>query len=176
MKITGYRTLILGTPWRNLTYLILETDVGVSGVGEARVVGKTHTVLEYLRDKQGHFMGADVHDIETLYQRVTRDDFGVAGEVAMTGLALVEMACWDCIGKAAGLPVYQLVGGKVRDRIPAYANGWYRVERIGGLLRGGPARGGPGLYRPEVRSLRQWRPGTKPSRLSPRHRPHRGGA
>jgi galactonate dehydratase len=47
----------------------------------------------------------------------------------MTGLALVEMACWDIIGKACGLPVYKLIGGAVRDRIPAYANGWYTGER-----------------------------------------------
>jgi galactonate dehydratase len=47
----------------------------------------------------------------------------------MTGFSLIEMACWDCIGKKAGLPVYQLIGGAVRDKIPAYANGWYKVER-----------------------------------------------
>ena len=50
MKITGFRTLVLGTPWRNLTYLILETDEGIEGVGEARVLGKTHTVIEYLKN------------------------------------------------------------------------------------------------------------------------------
>lgn len=47
----------------------------------------------------------------------------------MTGLGLVEMACWDLIGKALNVPVYKLIGGAVRDRIPAYANGWYTVER-----------------------------------------------
>jgi galactonate dehydratase len=47
----------------------------------------------------------------------------------MTGLALVEMACWDCIGKKAKLPVYQIMGGKLCDKILAYANGWYTVDR-----------------------------------------------
>ncbi len=129
MRITDYRTYVVATPWRNLTYLILETDSGIRGVGEARVVGRTHTVLEYLKDARRHFIGHDVFDIEALYRRFTLLDFGVPGEMAMTALALVEMACWDCIGKKANLPVYQLIGGKVRDTVPAYANGWYRAPR-----------------------------------------------
>ncbi|MCW3095391.1 MAG: mandelate racemase/muconate lactonizing enzyme family protein [Chthonomonadaceae bacterium] len=129
MKITGYRTYVIGTPWRNLTYLILETDEGLTGVGEARVLGKTHTVLEFLKDTKRHFIGHEVYDIEALYRRFTLLDFGSPGEVVMTGLALVEMACWDIIGKKANLPVYQLIGGKVHDKIPAYANGWYTGER-----------------------------------------------
>ncbi len=129
MRITDYRTYVVGTPWRNLTYLVLETDEGLHGVGEARIVGRTHTVLEYLKDARRHFIGHDVFDIEDLYRRFTVLDFGVPGEMAMTALALVEMASWDCIGKKANLPVYQLLGGKVRSTIPAYANGWYRVER-----------------------------------------------
>lgn len=131
MKITSFRTLVVGTPWRNLTYLLLETDEGFTGVGEARVLGKTHTVIEYLKDVRRHIVGHDPFDIEDLYKRFTLLDFGSAGEVVMTGLALVEMACWDILGKKAGLPVYQLIGGKVRDRVPAYANGWYKVERTG---------------------------------------------
>ena len=129
MKITEYSTFVLQTPWRNLTYLVLETDEGIRGYGEARVVSKTHTVCEFLKDVRRHIVGFDPCDIEDLYRRFTLLDFGLPGEVAMTGLALVEMACWDCIGKKAKLPVYQLLGGKVREKIPAYANGWYTVDR-----------------------------------------------
>jgi galactonate dehydratase len=129
MKITDFKTFVVGTPWRNLTYLLLETDANLVGVGEARVVCKTHTVLEYLRDARRHIVGHDPHDVEDLYRRLTLLDFGAPGEIVMTGLALVEMACWDVIGKRAKLPVYQLIGGKVRDSVPAYANGWYTVER-----------------------------------------------
>ena len=129
MKITEYSTYVLQTSWRNLTYLVLETDEGIRGYGEARVVSKTHTVCEYLKDVRRHIVGYDPCDIEDLYRRFTLLDFGLPGEVAMTGLALVEMACWDCIGKKANLPVYQMMGGKVRDKIPAYANGWYTVDR-----------------------------------------------
>ena len=123
------QTYVFSTPWRNLTYVIVETDSGLRGVGEARVVGKTHTVVEYLRDVRRHVIGFDVHDIEDMYRRFTVLDYGRPGEVEMTGFALVEMACWDIIAQQAKLPVYQLLGGKTRESVPAYANGWYTVER-----------------------------------------------
>ena len=129
MKTTSFRTAVLGTPWRNLTYVFVETDEGLTGVGEARVLGKTHTVGEYLKDVQRHFIGHDPFNIEALYRRMTLLDFGKPGEVVYTGLALVELAYWDIIGKACGQPVYRLLGGQARGPVPAYANGWYTVER-----------------------------------------------
>jgi len=129
MKIVNYEVFTLSTGWRNLTYLMAETDAGLVGFGEAHIVGKTHTVREYLRDIRRHIIGHDVYDIEALYEKVTLLDFGAPGQVAMTGLALVEMACWDLIGKQLNMPVYKLIGGAVRERIPAYANGWYTGER-----------------------------------------------
>ena len=129
MKTTGFKTMVLGTPWRNLTYIKIETDQGIVGIGEARVLGKTHTVTEYLKDVERHFIGHDPFDIESLYRRLTLLDFGKPGEVVYTGLALVELAYWDIIGKFCKLPIYKLMGGKVKDKIPAYANGWYTVER-----------------------------------------------
>ena len=128
MKTTGFRLLQLGTPWRNLSYIVIETDEGISGIGEARVLGKTHTVAEYLKDVERHFIGHDPFDIEALFRRFTLLDFGKAGEVVHTGLAMVEMAFWDIMGKATNQPVYKLLGGKVQDKIQAYANGWYTVE------------------------------------------------
>lgn len=129
MKITDYRCFTISTGWRNLTYAMIETDEGICGFGEAHIVGKTHTVREYLKDIRRHIIGHDVYDIESLYNKITLLDFGAPGQVAMTGLSLIEMACWDCIGKKANLPVYKLIGGAVRDKIPAYANGWYTVDR-----------------------------------------------
>jgi galactonate dehydratase len=129
MKTTGFRTFALGTPWRNLSYIVIETDEGITGVGEARVLGKTHTVAEYLKDVERHFIGHDPFNIEALYRRMTLLDFGKPGEVVYTGLAMVELAFWDIIGKATGQPVYKLLGGQVKDRVQAYANGWYTVER-----------------------------------------------
>ena len=64
MKTTGFRLLQLGTPWRNLSYIIVETDEGITGIGKARVLGKTHTVAEYLKDVERHFIGHDPFDID----------------------------------------------------------------------------------------------------------------
>lgn len=140
MKITDYKCFTLGTGWRNLTYLMVETDEGIRGFGEAHIVGKTHTVREYLKDVRRHLIGHDVYNIESLYNKLSLLDFGMPGQVTMTGLALVEMACWDCIGQKAGLPVYKLMGGAVRDEIPAYANGWYTVDRTPEAFHAAAAR------------------------------------
>lgn len=125
---------MLGTPWRNLTYITLETADGITGVGEARVVGRTHTVLELLKDTQRHFIGHSAYDINALYQRFTLDDCNKPGSETITALSLLEMACFDLQGKAAGVPLYRLLGGKVRDKVPAYANGWYTFERDADLF------------------------------------------
>ncbi len=129
MKIVEFDTFVLGTPWRNISYLVLTLEDGTTGVGEARMVGKTHTLLQYIQDIRRHIVGHDVFDIEDLNRRIRLLDFGCAHEVEMTALAMIEMASWDCIGKLANLPVYKLLGGKVRDKVPAYANGWYKGER-----------------------------------------------
>ncbi|WP_280218592.1 mandelate racemase/muconate lactonizing enzyme family protein [Nocardia neocaledoniensis] len=130
MKITRVDTHILGTPWRDLTYVQVHTDEGLTGVGETRMLGHTAALRGYLAEAvPRHVTGNDPFDIEALVQRMKYGDYGRAGEIVMSGIACVEMACWDIVGKALGQPVWRLMGGQVRDRIKAYANGWYTVER-----------------------------------------------
>ncbi len=130
MKIVKVTPLVLGTAWRNLTFVKIETDEGLTGVGEARVINRTQAVLGYLEEAVPRYvLGSDPFEIERLVQRMFREDFGRAGELVMTGTALIEIACWDILGQALGQPVYRLLGGAVRDKIKAYANGWYTVER-----------------------------------------------
>lgn len=130
MKIVNVTPLVLGTAWRNLTFVKVETDEGLVGVGEARVLNRTQAVLAYLADAVPRYvLGSDPFEIERLVQRMFREDFGRAGELVMTGIALIEIACWDIMGQALSQPVYRLLGGAVRGKIKAYANGWYTVER-----------------------------------------------
>jgi galactonate dehydratase len=130
MKISGVRTHVLGTPWRNLTIVEVETDEGVTGLGEVRMLQHTDALLGFLTEAlPHHVIGFDPFDIEGLVYRMTRHDYARPGEIAMSALAVLEIACWDIKGKVLGLPVHKLLGGQVRDRIKAYANGWYQVER-----------------------------------------------
>jgi galactonate dehydratase len=130
MRISDVKTYVLGTAWRNLTFVEVHTDDGLTGVGEARMLNHTDALLGYLAEAlPNHILGSDPFNIEDLVQRMFRNDFGRAGEIAMSAISTVEMACWDIVGKALQQPVYRLIGGAVRERIPAYANGWYTVER-----------------------------------------------
>ena len=130
MKIVDVKTHVLGTAWRNLTIVRVITDEGLEGVGEVRMVNHTDALLGYLAEAvPNHVLGHDPSNIEDLVRRMYRDDYDRAGEISMSAIATLEIACWDILGQSLGLPVYKLLGGAVRDRIKAYANGWYKVER-----------------------------------------------
>ncbi len=130
MKISKMTPLVLGTPWRNLTFLKLETDDGLVGWSEGRNVNRTEALLGYLEGVKKRFvLGHDPFEIERLVHRMFVEDYARVENVSGMGIALVEMACWDLMGKALKLPVYLLLGGAVREKIKAYANGWYTVER-----------------------------------------------
>jgi galactonate dehydratase len=130
VRITGISTHVVGTPWRNLTYVQVHTDEGVTGVGETRMLGHTDALIGYLREAEAnHILGSDPFAVEDLVRRMKYGDYGRAGEIVMSGIAVIEMACWDIKGKALGVPVWQLLGGKVTDKVKAYANGWYTTER-----------------------------------------------
>jgi galactonate dehydratase len=130
VRIDRLRTGVVGTPWRNLTFVELRTDEGLTGVGEVRMLGHTDALLGYLAEAEKRYiLGADPFAIEALVGRMYRGDYARAGEIAMSAIACVELACWDIVGQALGQPVHRLLGGAVRQRIPAYANGWYTVER-----------------------------------------------
>jgi galactonate dehydratase len=130
VKIAEVQPLVMGTAWRNLTIVKVRTDEGLEGVGEVRMVNHTRALLGYLAYAiPTHVLGTDPFAIEDLVQRMLRNDYERAGATVMSGISAVEIACWDIIGKALGQPVYRLLGGALRDRIKAYANGWYTVER-----------------------------------------------
>ena len=125
MRISNVETFVLGTPWRNLSIVRVTTDEGLEGVGEVRMLGHTDALLGYLREGvPRHVLGTDPFQVEDLARRLMRDDYARMGEIAMSGLAVLEIACLDIKGKALGVPVYELLVGRVRDRIKSYANGW----------------------------------------------------
>ena len=130
MKIVDSRITIVGTPWRELLFLELSTDSGLTGVGEVRMVNKTDTLAACIQELAPRYViGSDPFDVERLAWNVQRAEYGRPGEVTQSTLAAFDMACWDLMGQSLGVPLWKLLGGRFRDRILAYANGWYQAER-----------------------------------------------
>lgn len=130
MRIVDIRTTVVGAPWRELTFVELITDDGLVGLGEVRMVNKTDTLLTCIGELgRRHLVGRSPWDVEDITASVQWREYGRVGEVAMSALAAMDIACWDLLGQAVGQPVWRLLGGQVRDHVPAYANGWYTGER-----------------------------------------------
>jgi galactonate dehydratase len=130
MKVTDVVTTVVGAPWRELTFVELVTDDGLRGVGEVRMLNKTDTLVACVGELgERYVVGMDPFDRETLASQIQRAEYGRPGEVTQSALAAFDVACWDLIGQALEVPVWKLLGGRYRDRVPAYANGWYQTDR-----------------------------------------------
>src|SRR5207253_2681102 len=128
MRIADLTTHVLHDGYRNLVWVVLNTDEGLTGVGEATLTNRTEAELGYL---QGHVRPAVIGHDPTMAGRIWRDlylgGFIRGGMIACAGLSAVAQALLDLRGKALGVPVWQLLGGAVHERVPVYANSWYTV-------------------------------------------------
>lgn len=125
MKITGARVIVT-CPGRNFVTLKIETDQGLTGIGDATLNGRELAVGAYLTDHViPNLIGRDAHRIEDIWQFFYRGAYWRRGPVTMSAIAAVDTALWDIKAKAAGLPLYQLLGGRSRDGVLVYghANG-----------------------------------------------------
>ena len=125
MKVTAIKTFICNAFRTNFVFVKVETDSGLHGWGEATLEYKELTVQAAIHDLESYLIGKDPHNIEAFRHDCYRDAYWRGGPVLMSALAGVEMALWDIKGKALGVPCYQLLGGKVRDSVPIYVNGWF---------------------------------------------------
>ncbi|GAA0943655.1 D-mannonate dehydratase ManD [Nonomuraea longicatena] len=118
--------VIVTCPGRNFVTLKITTDEGVTGLGDATLNGRELAVVSYLRDHVCPLLiGRDPARIEDIWQYLYRGAYWRRGPVTMTAIAAVDTALWDIKGKYAGMPVYQLLGGRSRDGVTVYghANG-----------------------------------------------------
>ena len=125
MKITEIKPLICHCYRTNWVFVKVMTDEGIHGVGEATLEYREQTVAEAIRELDRNLRGQDPRNIEAIWHECYRSLYFRGGPVNMSALSGVEMALWDIKGKMLGVPVYQLVGGQVRDSVPCYANGWF---------------------------------------------------
>jgi galactonate dehydratase len=122
-KIVGIRTVAIGAGWRNYVYVLIDTERGVTGLGEASLGGQTHAVLGAIKDLEPLLLGADPSRIEHIWQQAYRHAFWRGGITFLSALAGIEVALWDIKGQTLGIPIWRMMGGLVRERIRAYANG-----------------------------------------------------
>jgi galactonate dehydratase len=122
-RISNVRTVTVGAGWRNYIFVLIDTDDGFTGLGEASLGGQTNAVLGMVKDLEPLLLGADATRIEHLWQQAYRHAFWHGGPTFLSALAGIEVALWDIQGQALGVPIHRLLGGPVRERIRAYANG-----------------------------------------------------
>lgn len=139
MKITKLQTFRVAPRWM---FLKIETDEGISGWGEPVIEGRARTVEAAVHEFAETLVGRDPADINDLWQTMYRSHFYRGGAILMSAIAGIDQALWDIKGKALGVPVYQLLGGKVRDRMKVYS--WVGgdrpadiVEHMRRLMEGG---------------------------------------
>src|SRR6185437_6222086 len=125
LPITAARVIVT-CPGRNFVTLKIETADGSYGLGDATLNGRELAVASYLNDHViPTLIGRDAHQVEDIWQFLYRGAYWRRGPVTMTAIAAVDTALWDLKAKAAGLPLYQLLGGACRTgvRVYGHANG-----------------------------------------------------
>jgi mannonate dehydratase len=122
MRITGGRVIVC-SPGRNFVTLKLETEDGISGLGDATLNGRELAVASYLSDHVLPLViGRDARRIEDVWQYLYKGAYWRRGPVTMTAIAAIDTALWDIKGKALNAPVYQLLGGASREGVMVYGH------------------------------------------------------
>ncbi|KUM31127.1 D-galactonate dehydratase [Arthrobacter sp. EpRS66] len=124
MKITKLTTYMVPPRW---LFLKIETDEGIVGWGEPVLEGRASTVAAAVEELSDYLIGQDPRNIEDLWTVMYRGGFYRGGGIMMSALAGIDQALWDIKGKALGVPAYELLGGKVRDKIRVYS--WIGGDR-----------------------------------------------
>ena len=132
MKISSAKVIVT-CPGRNFVTLKIEVESGLTGIGDATLNGREKAVVSYLEDHViPCLIGRDARRIEDIWQYLYRGAYWRRGPVTMSAIAAVDTALWDIKAKAAGMPLYDLLGGKSRERVLVYghANGRDLAETV----------------------------------------------
>jgi galactonate dehydratase len=125
MKIIGLKVFVAHVQRTNFVFAKIYTDDGIDGVGEATLEWKTLTIVSALEELERELIGCDPFAVDAIIERLHRNSYWRTGAVFRTALGGVESALLDIKGKALGVPVFELLGGKYRDRVACYANHWF---------------------------------------------------
>jgi len=142
MKITAIRTTVVNAGMRNWIFVKVETDEdGLYGWGEATLEWKTRAVAGAVEDLAPLLIGRDPRDIEQAVRVMHKHGFWRMGAIGASAISGIEVALWDILGKDLGVPVWRLLGGKTRDRVPVYTHlglgdmrAVYETMQVGALV------------------------------------------
>jgi len=129
MRITAVKVFVVDGFRANFVFAKIETDAGVHGVGEGTVEFNELAVRAAIEQMTPYLIGQDPFRVLGLTGLVHRQSYFRTGVVLRSALSAVEAALFDIKGKALGVPVYELLGGKVRDSVRCYANAWFTGAR-----------------------------------------------
>jgi galactonate dehydratase len=145
MKIVAQKVFIANVSRTNFVFVKLYTDDGIEGVGEATLEWKTKTVVSALDELERVLIGRDPFAVDAIIEQLHRDSYWRTGAVFRTALGAIEAALLDIKGKALGVPVFELLGGKFREHVDCYANHWFfgatTPEEYAAKARAGVAMG-----------------------------------
>ena len=165
MRIAEFQAGPTSPPDPDRVRLTLLAESGLSGAAEARLPGRVQAVIARLSELREGLIGTDPFDTEALIDRLLTRAESRSGDVEATAASLVEIACRDLVGRDLGVPIYRLLGGAVRDRIPACAVGWMPADRtLEGVTR---AAGGVASRGFRAMALEPFGPGTSPIEPGP---------
>ena len=125
MKVTDVKCFTVDCFRTNWVFVKVYTDEGIDGVGEATLEYKEKALLGAVEHIKEYLVGKNPLNIEKHWHAIYRDAYWRGGPVLMSALSAIEMALWDILGKSLNVPVYQLMGGKVNDKVRIYVNGWF---------------------------------------------------
>src|SRR5690242_13391768 len=120
LKITGLKTFVVNSGSLNWVFCKIQTNEGLVGLGEGSVTSKEQTVAAAIQEHERFLLGKDPADIELLWQGMFRNPRWRGGPILNSAISAVEIALWDILGQALGVPVYKLLGGAARSRIRMY--------------------------------------------------------
>jgi len=122
MKITDLKTFVVAMPGHNVVLVKVETDEGLYGIGEASLAGRDRGVVGLLEHFRELLIGRDPSRIEDIWQNLYRNTFWRGGPVLLSAISGVDIALWDLKGRRLGAPLYDLLGGKTRERVRVYTH------------------------------------------------------
>src|SRR6516162_3818323 len=143
MKIVNIECVPVQAPGRTLVVIIVETDKGIIGVGEAGLQRRPKAIMGAVEHLRRWLIGEDPRRIEHLWQRMFRGGFYPADRLIGSALAGIDVALWDIKGKMLNRPVYDLLGGRCRHFVQCFLSPTYRSKTARGTKYDGSAQ--PGL-------------------------------